>query len=58
MGFQALLQGIVLTQGLNLRLLCLLHWQVYSLPLAPPGDPQLHVTHLDIYVIGKFEGAL
>ena len=25
-----------LTQGLNPRLLCLLHWQVDSLPLAPP----------------------
>ena len=32
-----LLQGIFLTQGLNLSLLCLLHWQIGSLPLAPPG---------------------
>ena len=32
----ALLQGIFLTQGLNSCLLCLLHWQVGSLPLAPP----------------------
>ena len=30
-----LLQGIFLTQGLNLSLLCLLHWQKGSLPLAP-----------------------
>ena len=30
----ALLQGIFLTQGLNP---CLLHWQVDSLPLMPPG---------------------
>ena len=30
-----LLQGIVLTQGLNTCLLCLLHWQVGSLPLTP-----------------------
>ena len=30
-GCHALLQGIFLTQGLNLRLLCLLHWQVGSL---------------------------
>ena len=33
------LQGIFLTQGLNLCLLHLLHWQVDSLPLAPPGNP-------------------
>ena len=33
----ALLQGIFPTQGLNLRLLCLLHWQAGSLPLALPG---------------------
>ena len=31
-----LLQGIFLTQGLNYCLLCLLHWWVGSLPLAPP----------------------
>ena len=35
----ALLQGIFLTQGSNLSLLCLLHWQVGSLPLVPPGKP-------------------
>ena len=32
-------QGIFLTQGLNLHLLCLLHWQLGSLPLGPPGKP-------------------
>ena len=32
----ALLQGIYITQGSNPCLLCLLHWQVGSLPLAPP----------------------
>ena len=32
-----LFQGIFLTQGSNMYLLCLLHWQVGSLPLAPPG---------------------
>ena len=26
-------------QGSNLSLLCLLHWQAGSLPLAPPGKP-------------------
>ena len=30
------LQGLFLTQGLNSCLLCLLHWQVGSLSLAPP----------------------
>ena len=39
MGCHALLQGIFPTQGLNLHLLCLLHWQVGSLPLAQPGQP-------------------
>ena len=37
-GCHALLQGIFPTQGLNLRLLCLLHWQAGSLPLAPPAS--------------------
>ena len=39
MGCHALLQGIFPTQGLNPSLLHLLHWQVGSLPLAPPGKP-------------------
>ena len=34
-----LLQGIFLTQRSNPSLLCLLHEQVGSLPLAPPGKP-------------------
>ena len=38
-GCRAFLQGIFLTQGLNLHLLHLLHWQAGSLPLAPPGKP-------------------
>ena len=33
-------QGIFLTQGSNLCLLCALHWQAGSLPLAPPGKPR------------------
>ena len=49
-GCHALLQGIFLTQGSNLCLLRLLHWQVDSLPLAPLGlshfmrkrEPQKH----------------
>ena len=36
-GCRALLQGIVPTQGSNLHLSCLLHWQEGSLPLAPQG---------------------
>ena len=35
-GCHALLQGIFLTQGSNLSLLCLWHWQVGSFPLASP----------------------
>ena len=35
-------------QGLNLRLLSLLHWQVDSSPLAPPGKPFLRYT---LYII-------
>ena len=38
-GCHSLLQGIFPTQGSNLHLLCLLHWQVGSLPLKPPGKP-------------------
>ena len=38
-GSHALLHGIVLTQKWNWILLYLLHWQVASLPLAPPGKP-------------------
>ena len=38
-GCHALPEGIFLTQGPNWPLLCLLHWQTASLPLAPPGKP-------------------
>ena len=38
-GHHFLLQAIFPTQGSNLYLLCLLHWQADSLPLAPPGKP-------------------
>ena len=38
-GCHSLLQGIFPTQGLNLCLLCLLHQQEDSSPLAPPGFP-------------------
>ena len=36
------------TQGLNLHLLCLLHWQVGSLPLVPPGKPPTHLIHRNV----------
>ena len=39
-GCHALLQGLFLTQELNLNLFYLLHWQVGSLPPAPPGKPR------------------
>ena len=38
-GCHTLLQGIFSTQGSNLHLLCLLHWQAGSLPLASLGKP-------------------
>ena len=41
MGCYALLQGIFPTQRSNLHLLCLLHWQASSLPLAPLGKPKI-----------------
>ena len=37
-GLHVLFQGIFPTQGLNPRLLCLLHWWVGSLLLVPPGN--------------------
>ena len=38
-GCEALLQEIFPTEGSNLHLLCLLHWQASSLPLGPPEKP-------------------
>ena len=38
-GCHDLLQEIYLTQVLSWHLLCILHWEVGSLPLAPPGKP-------------------
>ena len=46
MGCHAYLQGIFLIQGSNLCLLSLLHWQVGSLPLVPPGKPPLRIHDL------------
>ena len=40
-GYNFLLQGLFLTQGLNPRLL---HWQEGPLPLAPPGKTSVHFS--------------
>ena len=39
--------GVFLTQGLNSHLVYFLHWQVGSLPLAPPGNPINFMETLD-----------
>ena len=46
-----LLQGIFLTQGSNLHLLHLLHWQVDSLLLAPPGKAMRNLPGSTIHGI-------
>ena len=46
----AFLQGIFPTQVSNPHLLCLLHWQVGSLPLGPPGKLALHIKYFIIIV--------
>ena len=45
-GCYTLLQGIFPTQGSNLHLLNLLHWQMGSLPLAPSGKTLILITHV------------
>ena len=45
-GSHALLQGIFPTQRSNSHLLCLLHWQAGSSPLAPPGKPKQQAPHV------------
>ena len=37
--FPCPLPGYLPDPGWNLHLFCLLHWQVGSLPLVPPGNP-------------------
>ena len=44
-GCHFLLQGIFSNQGSHQCLLCLLHWQVDSLPLAPPGKLSFNFRH-------------
>ena len=55
MGYHFLLQGIFLTQGLNVPLLHPLLWQVDSLALVPPGKPLRgdggpHLTYMALEV--------
>ena len=50
-GRHALLQGIFLTQELNPCLLCLLHWQMGSLPLGPPGKQVYSKSYITKYNI-------
>ena len=52
-GCHFLLQGIFLTQGLNPHLLCLLHWQVDSLPLAPPGKCLLKFMSIELVMLSN-----
>ena len=66
-GLHALLRGIFPSQGLNPRLLCLLHWQAGPLPLVPPGKAhfpgvaafsqirQLHNFLLPLLSLTRFE---
>ena len=52
-GCHALLQGIFPTLGANPRLLCLLLWQVGSLPLAAPGKSVRIYANKRQYFEGK-----
>ena len=47
-GYHFLLQDVFLTQGLNPCVLCLLHWQVGSLLLTPPGKPILNYIKMKL----------
>ena len=48
-GCHALLQGIFPTQGSSPCLLCLLHWQVGSLPPVPPRKPPHNCFLSDLF---------
>ena len=60
-GCHALLQGIFASQGSNLCLLHLLHWQVGSSPLVPSGKPKpiacamLKVNSCELWVIARHQ---
>ena len=64
-GFHALLQGIFPAQRSNLCLLCLLHWQVDSLPLAPPikfnwdtAHPLVYTAYLAAFMLHRQSGPM
>ena len=42
-GCYSLLQGLFMIHGWNPCLLCLLQWQVGSVPIVPPGKPTLFI---------------
>ena len=46
MSCHALLQGIILTQGWNLPVLCFLYWQAGSLPAALSWFPSMFIHYL------------
>ena len=52
-GCYDLLQGIFPTQELNPHLLYLLHWQVSSLPLVPPGRPPKSAVTSLIHMVSR-----
>ena len=45
-GCHFLLQELFSAQGSNPHFLCLLHWQMGSLPLGPPGKPSWSIVDL------------
>ena len=51
-----LFQGSFPIWGLNPRLLCLLHEQVDSLPLAPPGKPMSYVSIMLVVKFSSWRG--
>ena len=58
-GCHALLQGIFLTQRLNMCLLYLLQWQAGSLPLASAGKPIIYTLRKEneiCSVLSKYQG--
>ena len=56
-GCNTLLQGIFLTQGLNLRLLCLLHWQIEFFTTHATWEAPLSEVTLDNKrAVAQFQG--
>ena len=65
-GCHFLLQGIFLTQGSNLHFLCLLNWQVGTLPLMlpssakeiPPQENGINITHFQMFPPKMLSGCI